>query len=146
ADSGEKIRLSDAPFLERITQSDNDRFLADEAGEILRAPFAREDLIRHLRWQWSTKGSGEAAALGRIPYRCSLPGLTRFDNGRCTGPEPFVGHCEGPHATSEDRGSQRRGATSLTPSREHEFPSCERGTSPLFEIRAAVVPRWRRFW
>src|SRR5215218_582824 len=44
--------------------------------------------------QRPTKGSGEAAALDRIPYRCSLPGLTRFGSGRCTGPEPFVGHCK----------------------------------------------------
>src|SRR5262245_35395414 len=57
---------------------------------------------RHLRartwyvmvgWQWSTKGSGESAALDRTPYRCSLPGLTRFGVDRCTGPEPFAGHC-----------------------------------------------------
>ena len=59
ADSGKKIGLSDAPFLERVTQSDNDRFLADEAGEILRAPLAREDLIRH------RDGSG----LRRVPVK-----------------------------------------------------------------------------
>ena len=44
-------------------------------------------------WHWLMKGSGLSAALGRIPYRCSLPGLTRFDTGRCTGPEPFIGQC-----------------------------------------------------
>jgi hypothetical protein len=63
--------------------------------------------------QWSTKGSGESAALDRIPYRCSLPGLTRFGNGRCTGPEPFVGHCEALHATSWGQGSKGRRATAF---------------------------------
>ena len=29
------------------------------------------------------------------PYRCSLPGLTRFGVVRCTGPEPFINHCSG---------------------------------------------------
>src|SRR5689334_22967644 len=50
--------------------------------------------------QRPTKGSGLSAALDRIPYRCSLPGLTRFGNDRCTGPEPFVGRCQGTHAMS----------------------------------------------
>ena len=47
ADAGEEIGLGDPPLLQGVAQSGDDRLLADEAGEVLRAPLAREDLIRH---------------------------------------------------------------------------------------------------
>src|SRR5262249_37523546 len=97
ADAGEEIRLGDPPLGQGVAQGGDDRLLSDEVRKALGAPLAGKNLVCHwdcrLVPQQPTKGSGVTAALDRIPYRCSLPGLTRFGSDRCTGPEPFVGRC-----------------------------------------------------
>lgn len=46
-DAGEEIGLGDTAFAQGVAQRDDDRLLADHAGEILRAPLAGENLIGH---------------------------------------------------------------------------------------------------
>ncbi len=91
ADAGEEIRLRDASLAQRVRQRRHDGLLADERREVLRAPLAGENLVGH--GIVSSRRRRVPALLRhpkRGPYRCSLPGLTRFGTVRCTGPEPFA--------------------------------------------------------
>jgi len=59
--------VGDPPLGERVAQRGDDRLLADQRREILRAPLAGEDLVGHgvvRQRQGPVKGSGRSAALG----------------------------------------------------------------------------------
>ena len=57
SDSREKIGLSDPSIFKGVAQGGDDGLLADDAGEVLRSPFAGEDLVRHsFFWFWRRWG------------------------------------------------------------------------------------------
>ena len=107
ANAREEIGLRNPVFgSDGVLQRRDDRLLADDARKILRAPLAGENLVGHVGESKKqprcllpldvgssrVKGSGDLRHPAIEPYRCSLPGLTRFGTVRCTGPEPFVKH------------------------------------------------------